>query len=153
MFLISIINVLNMGHVSINIKLLSFIAQNIYCKFCYCNNKYAITLFFFFFFKYIIIALRYIMLCCSFTFHFGFIIFFFFCCCCTANGEGIFGSSGGGNSGNPHTKLDDNNCPRQTWIPTPHHSSTHNIHHRTYMIKSFLCFYCTLFSLISFCFV
>ncbi|XP_033331012.1 smad/Smad4 homolog Medea isoform X7 [Megalopta genalis] len=47
-----------------------------------------------------------------------------------ASGEGMFGSNGGGNNaGNPHNKLDDNNCPRQTWIPTPHHTTTRNIHH------------------------
>ncbi|XP_076240488.1 smad/Smad4 homolog Medea isoform X2 [Calliopsis andreniformis] len=46
------------------------------------------------------------------------------------SGEGMFGSNGGGNNGgNPHNKLDDNNCPRQTWIPTPHHPTTRNIHH------------------------
>ncbi|KOC63631.1 Mothers against decapentaplegic like protein 4 [Habropoda laboriosa] len=46
------------------------------------------------------------------------------------SGEGVFGSNGGGNNGgNPHNKLDDNNCPRQTWIPTPHHPTTRNIHH------------------------
>ncbi|XP_031843030.1 smad/Smad4 homolog Medea isoform X5 [Nomia melanderi] len=46
------------------------------------------------------------------------------------SGEGMFGSNGGGNNaGNPHNKMDDNNCPRQTWIPTPHHSTTRNIHH------------------------
>lgn len=42
--------------------------------------------------------------------------------------EGMF-SAGGGNNGNPHAKLDDNNCPRQTWIPTPHHSAARNMHH------------------------
>ncbi|XP_012061935.1 PREDICTED: mothers against decapentaplegic homolog 4-like, partial [Atta cephalotes] len=43
--------------------------------------------------------------------------------------EGMFSASGGGNNGNPHAKLDDNNCPRQTWIPTPHHSASRNMHH------------------------
>ncbi|XP_011160030.1 mothers against decapentaplegic homolog 4 isoform X1 [Solenopsis invicta] len=43
--------------------------------------------------------------------------------------EGMFSASGGGNNGNPHAKLDDNNCPRQTWIPTPHHSAGRNMHH------------------------
>lgn len=43
---------------------------------------------------------------------------------------------GGGNGGNPHTKIEDNNCPRQTWIPTPHHSTTRNMHHRTYTQRS-----------------
>ncbi|XP_043789150.1 mothers against decapentaplegic homolog 4 isoform X8 [Apis laboriosa] len=48
----------------------------------------------------------------------------------STSGEGVFGSNGGGNNGgNPHNKLDDNNCPRQTWIPTPHHPTTRNIHH------------------------
>ncbi|XP_043265465.1 smad/Smad4 homolog Medea isoform X4 [Colletes latitarsis] len=48
------------------------------------------------------------------------------------SGEGMFGSNGAGNNGgNPHNKLDDNNCPRQTWIPTPHHPTTRNIHHRS----------------------
>ncbi|XP_077274581.1 smad/Smad4 homolog Medea isoform X4 [Temnothorax americanus] len=45
--------------------------------------------------------------------------------------EGIFSAGGGGNNGNPHAKLDDNNCPRQTWIPTPHHSAGRNMHHRS----------------------
>ncbi|XP_025989164.1 mothers against decapentaplegic homolog 4 isoform X4 [Solenopsis invicta] len=45
--------------------------------------------------------------------------------------EGMFSASGGGNNGNPHAKLDDNNCPRQTWIPTPHHSAGRNMHHRS----------------------
>ncbi|XP_020281756.1 mothers against decapentaplegic homolog 4 isoform X2 [Pseudomyrmex gracilis] len=43
--------------------------------------------------------------------------------------EGMFSTGGGGNNGNPHAKLDDNNCPRQTWIPTPHHSAGRNMHH------------------------
>ncbi|XP_012228404.1 mothers against decapentaplegic homolog 4 isoform X1 [Linepithema humile] len=43
--------------------------------------------------------------------------------------EGMFSAGGGGNNGNPHAKLDDNNCPRQTWIPTPHHSAGRNMHH------------------------
>ncbi|XP_066586372.1 mothers against decapentaplegic homolog 4 isoform X2 [Prorops nasuta] len=47
----------------------------------------------------------------------------------STSGEGIFGGGGGGSSGNPHAKLEDNNCPRQTWIPTPHHSTSRNIHH------------------------
>lgn len=46
-----------------------------------------------------------------------------------ANGEGMFSGGGGVNGNNPHNKLEENNCPRQTWIPTPHHSSTRNIHH------------------------
>ncbi|XP_033209923.1 mothers against decapentaplegic homolog 4 isoform X2 [Belonocnema kinseyi] len=46
-----------------------------------------------------------------------------------ANGEGMFSGGGGVNGGNPHTKLEESSCPRQTWIPTPHHSSTRNIHH------------------------
>ncbi|XP_015590388.1 mothers against decapentaplegic homolog 4 isoform X2 [Cephus cinctus] len=59
-----------------------------------------------------------------------------------ASGEGMFGggggapvgggsgtAGGGGGTGNSRTKLEDNSCPRQTWIPTPHHSSTRNIHH------------------------
>ncbi|XP_012287630.1 mothers against decapentaplegic homolog 4 isoform X2 [Orussus abietinus] len=45
------------------------------------------------------------------------------------SGEGMFGGGGGGNSGNPHGKLEDSNCPRQTWIPTPHHPSSRNMHH------------------------
>ncbi|XP_067215961.1 mothers against decapentaplegic homolog 4 isoform X4 [Linepithema humile] len=45
--------------------------------------------------------------------------------------EGMFSAGGGGNNGNPHAKLDDNNCPRQTWIPTPHHSAGRNMHHRS----------------------
>ncbi|XP_011879454.1 PREDICTED: mothers against decapentaplegic homolog 4 isoform X4 [Vollenhovia emeryi] len=46
-----------------------------------------------------------------------------------ASTEGMFSAGGGGNNGNPHAKLDDNNCPRQTWIPTPHHSAGRNMHH------------------------
>lgn len=55
---------------------------------------------------------------------------------CTASGEGIFGGGATGNGGvNQHTKLEDNNCQRQTWIPTPHHITTaRNIPHRTYFI-------------------
>ncbi|XP_036142605.1 mothers against decapentaplegic homolog 4 isoform X3 [Monomorium pharaonis] len=45
--------------------------------------------------------------------------------------EGMFSAGGGGNNGNPHAKLDDNNCPRQTWIPTSHHSAGRNMHHRS----------------------
>ncbi|XP_011253452.1 mothers against decapentaplegic homolog 4 isoform X1 [Camponotus floridanus] len=43
--------------------------------------------------------------------------------------EGMFNAGGSGNNGNPHAKLDDNNCPRQTWIPTSHHSAGRNMHH------------------------
>ncbi|XP_034940156.1 mothers against decapentaplegic homolog 4 isoform X2 [Chelonus insularis] len=46
-----------------------------------------------------------------------------------AGGEGIYGGGGAGNPNNPHAKLEENNCPRQTWIPTPHHISTRNMHH------------------------
>ncbi|KAL0108935.1 hypothetical protein PUN28_014208 [Cardiocondyla obscurior] len=45
--------------------------------------------------------------------------------------EGMFSTGGGSNNGNPHAKLEDNNCPRQTWIPTPHHSAGRNMHHRS----------------------
>ncbi|XP_011633363.1 mothers against decapentaplegic homolog 4 isoform X4 [Pogonomyrmex barbatus] len=48
-----------------------------------------------------------------------------------ASTESMFSAGGGGNNGNPHAKLDDNNCPRQTWIPTPHHSAGRNMHHRS----------------------
>ncbi|XP_043270922.1 mothers against decapentaplegic homolog 4 isoform X2 [Venturia canescens] len=47
----------------------------------------------------------------------------------STSGESMFGGGGGGNAVNPHTKLEDNNCPRQTWIPTPHHSTSRNMHH------------------------
>ncbi|XP_011296789.1 mothers against decapentaplegic homolog 4 isoform X2 [Fopius arisanus] len=46
----------------------------------------------------------------------------------SANGEGIFGG-GTGDSVNPHTKLEEGNCQRQTWIPTPHHINARNMHH------------------------
>ncbi|XP_011497875.1 PREDICTED: mothers against decapentaplegic homolog 4 isoform X2 [Ceratosolen solmsi marchali] len=45
-----------------------------------------------------------------------------------ANGEVMF--NGAANSANPRGKLEDSSsCSRQTWIPTPHHSSARNIHH------------------------
>ncbi|XP_046599110.1 mothers against decapentaplegic homolog 4 isoform X2 [Neodiprion lecontei] len=44
-------------------------------------------------------------------------------------GEGMFSGGGSAGGGNPQTKLEENNCPRQTWIPTPHHPATRNMHH------------------------
>lgn len=71
-------------------------------------------------------TIYFITLCISVLASFLFKLF------CTANGEGIFGGGTGDSGVNPHTKLEDGNCPRQTWIPTPHHINARNMHHCTY---------------------
>lgn len=65
--------------------------------------------------------------------HIFFFVFFFFINYYCIVGEGMFTGVGTGNGGNSHNKLEDNNCPRQTWIPASHHISARSMHHRTYI--------------------